>query len=350
MTKLKLTVVTPVYNEEQVIAYFHSRTRTVLDHMAGVKGKILYVVDRCSDRTLEILREIIAADPRAEALALSSRFGHQMSLLAGIEHSLDADAIVMMDCDLQHPPELIPVLLAQFQKGYEMVYTIRQDTAAINPLRKAAGLIFYRLLGKLTQVPINSNSADFRLISRRIATTLANNFPERNMFLRGLFSWMGYGQTGVLFLAEKRFAGSSKYPLSQTIRLAAVGVLSFSTKPLQIGIVVGAVFAFIAMVMTFWAIVEYFLNKNIPSGWTTLVVCLLLFSGVQLIVLGILGLYIGGIFEEVKGRPRYLVEERIVHGGKSPLIPRALDFVGSINGPPASLLKARPNRRKKAPL
>jgi dolichol-phosphate mannosyltransferase len=315
MTNLKLAIVTPVYNEEQVIAHFHSRTKAVLDQMDDVEGKIIYVVDRCPDETLDILRKIIAVDPLAEALALSSRFGHQMSLLAGIEHALDADVIVMMDCDLQHPPELIPELLARFREGYEIVYTIRQDTKAISPFRKAAGSFFYKILRKLTQVPINSNAADFRLISQRVAIILTNNFPERNMFLRGLFSWIGYRQTSVNFVAEKRFAGKSKYTLSKMIRLATTGMLSFSTKPLQIGIFIGVAFAFIAMIMIIWVVIDFFLKHNIPSGWTTLVVCLLLFSGVQLIVLGILGVYIGSIFEEVKRRPRYLVEERIVHHG-----------------------------------
>ena len=308
---LKLTVVTPVYNEEQVIEHFHSRTRGVLNSLDGVEATILFVVDRCTDNTLNVLRSLLTIDPKAKVIVMSSRFGHQMSLLAGIENSLDADAIVMMDSDLQHPPELISELLANFRRGYEVVYTLRHDTEDVGFMRKMAGNLFYSLLGKLSQAPINPNSADFRLISCRIAKILTADFRERNMFLRGLFSWIGFKQTSVEYIAEKRFAGYSKYSLSRMLQLAMVGILSFSTRPLQAGIFVGVGFATLAFVLIIVAIVKYFIVQSIPSGWTTLVVLLLLFSGIQLIVLGIMGAYIGGIYEEVKMRPRYIIDEII---------------------------------------
>lgn len=311
MAKLKLTVVTPVFNEEQVIAHFYARTRAVLDTLAEVESHILFVVDRCTDNTLDVLREIIARDPRAKALALSSRFGHQMSLLAGIENACDADVIVMMDSDLQHPPELIPELLSQYRQGMDVVYTIRRETDGIGLIRRTLGNLFYRLMGTLSRVPINANAADFRLISRRVAQTLSTDFSERNMFLRGLFSWIGFRQVSVEFTAERRFAGESKYSLSQMLRLAMAGILSFSTRPLHFGIFLGVGFAALAFLYLIVSVVTYFVNQSIPSGWTTLVALSLLFSGVQLIVLGIMGAYIGGIYEEVKGRPRYIIEEEI---------------------------------------
>ncbi|MFZ1829631.1 MAG: glycosyltransferase family 2 protein [Candidatus Competibacteraceae bacterium] len=311
MAKLKLTVVTPVFNEEQVIAHFYARTRAVLDTLAEVESHILFVVDRCTDNTLDVLREIIARDPRAKALALSSRFGHQMSLLAGIESACDADVIVMMDSDLQHPPELIPELLSQYRQGMDVVYTIRRETDGIGLIRRTLGNLFYRLMGTLSRVPINANAADFRLISRRVAQTLSTDFSERNMFLRGLFSWIGFRQVSVEFTAERRFAGESKYSLSQMLRLAMAGILSFSTRPLHFGIFLGVGFAALAFLYLIVSVVTYFVNQSIPSGWTTLVALSLLFSGVQLIVLGIMGAYIGGIYEEVKGRPRYIIEEEI---------------------------------------
>lgn len=311
MAKLKLTVVTPVFNEEQVIAHFYARTRAVLDTLAEVESHILFVVDRCTDNTLDVLREIIARDPRAKALALSSRFGHQMSLLAGIENACDADVIVMMDSDLQHPPELIPELLSQYRQGMDVVYTIRRETDGIGLIRRTLGNLFYRLMGTLSRVPINANAADFRLISRRVAQTLSTDFSERNMFLRGLFSWIGFRQASVEFTAERRFAGESKYSLSQMLRLAMAGILSFSTRPLHFGIFLGVGFAALAFLYLIASVVTYFVNQSIPSGWTTLVALSLLFSGVQLIVLGIMGAYIGGIYEEVKGRPRYIIEEEI---------------------------------------
>ncbi|MFP5391356.1 MAG: glycosyltransferase family 2 protein [Gammaproteobacteria bacterium] len=313
MQKIKLTVVVPVFNEEQVVAHFHARTRAVLDQLADVDGSIMYVVDRCPDNTLGVLRGVVAHDRNTKVLAMSSRFGHQMSLLAGIEHALDADAIVMMDGDLQHPPELIPELLAKFRAGHDVVYTVRRDTEAINPLRKAAGNAFYRVLGRLSNVPINANAADFRLISARVARTLSTSFQERNMFLRGLFSWMGYRQTHIEYTAEKRFAGQSKYSLSKMIQLATAGILSFSTKPLQIGIFVGMGFAAMAFLFMLIAVANFFIARELPSGWTTIVSLLLLFNGVLLIVLGVVGVYVGAIYEEVKARPRYIIEEIMTH-------------------------------------
>jgi len=311
--KLKLTVVTPVFNEEAVIGHFHERTREVLNSIKDVEANILFVVDRCTDDTLNVLRRVVADDPKSRVIALSSRFGHQMSLLAGIENALDADVVVMMDSDLQHPPELIPELLANYRRGFEVVYTVRRDNANASYLRKLAGNVFYYLLSKLSQVPINANSADFRLVSNRVTRVLTTGFQERNMFLRGLFSWIGFRQTSVEYIAERRFAGQSKYSFAEMLQLAMAGILSFSTKPLHAGIFVGIAFALIAFIFLVAAVVSYFVDRSIPSGWTTLAVLLLLFSGVQLIILGIIGAYIGGVYEEVKGRPRYIIEEEISH-------------------------------------
>lgn len=311
MSSIKLTVIAPVFNEEEVIGAFHARLSEVLASQADVNAKILYVVDRCTDNTLEVLRALARRDPRAKVIALSSRFGHQMSLVAGIDNSLDSDAIVMMDSDLQHPPELIPELIDNFRRGFEVVYTVRRDTEDINPLRKMAGNLFYRLLAKLSRIPMNANAADFRLISGRVAKILSTDFRERNMFLRGIFTWIGFRQTGIEYVAQKRAGGYSKYSLSKMLQLATAGILSFSTKPLQLGIFVGVIFSLLSFIMAMWTVVEFFLDKSIPSGWTTLVVLLLMFSGIQLIVLGIIGAYIGGIYEEVKDRPRYIIDEEI---------------------------------------
>ncbi len=308
---LKLTVVTPAYNEEQVIESFYRRTRAVLDTLPETTANIVFVVDRGRDRTVEILRGLAAQDPLITVLALSSRFGHQMSLLAGIEKAQDADAVVMMDCDLQHPPELIPQLLANFAFGYDVVYTLRKDTENVHWLRKRVGNLFYRLLSLLSDVPVNANAADFRLISGRVAKLLVNQFPERNMFLRGLFSGIGFKQTGIEYIAEKRHAGQSKYSFSKMLQLAAAGILSSSTKPLQLGIVVGLGFSILTFLFMLYAVAKFFVVQSLPDGFTTLVVLVVMLSGIQLIMMGIMGAYIGAIFTEVKGRPRYIVEEEI---------------------------------------
>ena len=218
----------------------------------------------------------------------------------------------MMDSDLQHPPELIPELIDNFHRGFEVVYTVRRDTEDISPFRKIVGNVFYRLLAKLSSIPMRPNAADFRLISGRVAKVLSTDFRERNMFLRGIFTWIGFRQTGIEYVAEKRAGGYSKYSLSKMLQLATAGILSFSTKPLQVGIFVGIMFSLVSFGMVIWTVIEFFLVKSIPSGWSTLVVLMLMFSGIQLIVMGAIGAYIGAIYEEVKGRPRYIIDE-VIH-------------------------------------
>jgi dolichol-phosphate mannosyltransferase len=311
MSKLKLTIVTPVFNEEEVITHFYERTRAVLDLLDDVDSHILFVVDRSTDNTLEVLRKLVNNDIRSRVLAMSSRFGHQMALLAGIEHSKCSDIIIMMDSDLQHPPELIPDLIKEYRNGAAVVYTIRQRTEDVGFARRSVGNLFYRILRSLSRVPINPNAADFRLIDKRVANVLTSNFTERNLFLRGIFTWMGFNQASIEYTAEKRLAGKSKYSLTKMFQLATAGILSFSTRPLHAGMFIGASFALFAFVLIVIALLNYCVAHSIPSGWTTIVILLLLFSGVQLVVTGIIGIYIGGIYEEVKGRPRYIIEEEI---------------------------------------
>lgn len=309
MKARRLTVIAPAFNEEEVIGEFYARTKAVLDAIPGYESRMLFVLDRSSDRTLEILKSIASKDPAVAVIALSSRFGHQMSLLAGIDHARDADVLVMMDSDLQHPPETIRDMLAAHEDGNDIVYTVRLDTAGASSLRKAAGNAFYRLLSYLSRVPIHENAADFRLVSRRVADVIRRDIRERNMFLRGLFSWVGFNQKAVEFNAAARAGGASKYTLARMLGLATAAILSFSTKPLQVGIVAGLTVAALSVLLMAFTLVEYFVDKSIPSGWTTLAMLILIFSSVQLFVMGILGAYIGGIYEEVKQRPHYIVDE-----------------------------------------
>src|SRR5258708_20693121 len=240
----RLTVVAPVYNEQEVIAAFHERTRGVLAALKDrYASRILFVVDRCTDDTMTVLRGIAARDRDVQVLALSSRFGHQMSLLAGIDHATDADAIIMMDSDLQHPPERIPQLLERFERGCDVVFTVRKQSAEIGRVRRTAGNVFYRVLGYLASVPVQPNAADFRLISRRVARTLREQIRERGVFLRGILTWVGFNQAAIEYTPAPRGAGRSKYSVSRMMALATAGILSFSTKPLRMGIFVGFGFA-----------------------------------------------------------------------------------------------------------
>jgi polyisoprenyl-phosphate glycosyltransferase len=308
----RLTVVAPVYNEQEVIAAFHERTKAVLDTVRDrYAARILFVVDRCTDDTMLVLRRIAARDRDVQVLVLSSRFGHQMSLLAGIDHAGAADAIIMMDSDLQHPPELIPELLAQFERGNDVVFTVRRDTAELGWPRRFLGRQYYRLLGYLSDIPVQRDTADFRLISARVARALRTQIRERGVFLRGILRWVGYNQAGVEYSAARRAAGRSKYSLSRMVALATAGILSFSTKPLRMGIFVGLGLALVSFAYGVVTVVTYFTDRSLPSGYATIVTLLLLFSGVQLIFMGILGAYVGGIYDEVKRRPHYLVDEAL---------------------------------------
>jgi polyisoprenyl-phosphate glycosyltransferase len=306
-----LTVISPVYNEAEVIESFYRTLRKELDGLAErYESRILFVVDRSSDATLDILKRIAAADRSVGILALSSRFGHQMSLLAGIDHA-DSDAVIMMDSDLQHPPSHISALLERFEQGYDIVYTIREDEQELGLLKRLSARLFYRLINSLSQVPINESAADFRLISRRVARVFQTQIRERNQFLRGLFSWVGFKSVGVLFRVRTRAAGRSKYSLGRLIRFGMHGIVSFSKRPLQAAILVGFLFAAFGFINALVTLVQYFLYSSLPSGWTTLTILISMFSGVQLIFLGIIGEYLGAIFDEVKARPHYIVEEKV---------------------------------------
>lgn len=306
-----LSIISPVYNEEEVINSFYSELKKVLiDISDSFRSEIVFVVDRSEDRTLDILRDISNADPAVKIVALSSHFGHQMQLLAGIDNC-DSDAIVMMDSDLQHPPELIPALLKKFEQGYDIVYTLRQDTHKINMFKRISSRVFYRFLNFISEIPMHENAADFRLISRRVAEVFKKQIRERNQFLRGLFNWVGFKSTAIPFTVRERGAGKSKYTLKQMTLLGINGIVSFSKSPLKATIIAGFLFALSGFAFIVFILLKYLFYSSMPSGWATLAILLLIFSGIQLVFLGVLGLYVGAIFDEVKDRPHYIIEERI---------------------------------------
>jgi glycosyltransferase involved in cell wall biosynthesis len=311
-----LSVICPVYQEEEVIAFFYEELSAVLSSLAdSYESTVLFVVDRGKDSTLDILKRLAEHDPSVRVLALSSRFGHQMSLVAGMDHC-NSDAVIMLDSDLQHPPSLIHDMLKEFEKGYDIVYTVRQDTPAISVFKRITSRLFYRCINRMSEVPINESAADFRLMSRRILEIFQNDIRERDQFLRGLFGWVGFKTIGIPFEVGKRKAGKSKYSLAQMTTFGISGVVSFSKSPLIAATVVGFVFAAFGFINAAVTFVQYLVFGHFPSGWATIVVLLSIFSGTQLIFLGVIGQYIGAIFDEVKGRPHYLIEEKINFEGK----------------------------------
>jgi len=310
MPKETLTVICPVFNEEEVISNFYEQLSDTLSEIKTVEWSILFVVDPGDDETESKLLELSKNDKRLKILFLSRRFGHQMSLVAGIDHS-DADIVIMMDSDLQHPPELIHDMLDYYNKGYEVVYTIRDFPGDPNIFKRVGSKLFYKLMNQISEIDLMQGEADFRLISKRVADLFKNSIRERNQFLRGLFNWIGYKRIGIHFQPKERDLGKSKYTFSTMLSFASNGIVSFSKKPLKLSISIGFIFACFGLLFSAFAFFEYFINDQIPSGWTTLGILISFFSAVQLIILGIFGQYIGSIYDEVKGRPLYLIDKKI---------------------------------------
>lgn len=306
-----LTVVCPVHNEQEVVAAFHAELRRVLDRLAGRwASTVLLVDDGSTDSSREVLRRIAEADRAARVVALSAHFGQQAALLAGLDHS-DSDAVVMMDADLQHPPALIPALLDAFEQGADVVFTIREDSPEVPVWKRVSSRWFYRMVNSISDTPINENAADFRLVSRRVVEVFRGRLRERNQFLRGLFGWVGFPTAFVRFRVSARPAGRTKYSVRRMLRFAVDGVVSFSKTPLQAAVYVGVAFGALGLLSASVTLFRYLVDRSFPSGWTMAVTLLSIFSGIQLVFLGILGEYVGAIFDEVKARPHYLVEERI---------------------------------------
>ena len=305
-----LTIICPTYNEEEGIEHFYQELKKEISKLAAYDASVLFVDDGSRDNTYSLLQSIAASDQKVQVIRFSRNFGHQMALLAGIDHA-DTDVIVMMDSDLQHPPSVIPRLLAEYEKGNDVVCTIRDDTKTVGLLRRAVGTLFYWGINQLSDVHIKENASDFRLMSGRAARVIRTGIRERNMFLRGIVGWIGFKQANVHFTTAERKAGVSKYSIGRLLQLATSGIISFSKKPLRAASVVGGVLALVGFCVALVTLVQYFTSSALPSGWATLVILLSLFGGVQLIFLGIIGEYIGAIFDEVKGRPRYIVEDAI---------------------------------------
>jgi glycosyltransferase involved in cell wall biosynthesis len=306
-----LSVVCPVYDEEEVILEFHAELTAVLRGLGPAwRATVVYVVGRSSDRTAELLRSVATADPSVRLILLSNRFGQQAALLAGIDYC-DSDAIVMLDSDLQHPPALLPELLAEYEKGNDIVYTVREESSEIPWPKRTTARLFYRLLNALSQTPIHQGAADFRLISRRVARVFRRQIHERSVFLRGLFNWVGFRSAAVRFQPGRRRAGRSKYSLAKMLDFAAHGVVSFSRTPLRAAVVTGGGLVALAIAGALLALLALASGRGAPSAPHALALLILLLCGLQLLFLGIVGEYLGRVLDEVQARPRYLVDELV---------------------------------------
>ncbi len=301
-----ISIVVPAYNEEGCIDEMLSRLRAVLAPLPG-SYELIFVNDGSTDRTLELLRAHAEDDERIRFVSFSRNFGHQRALSCGIDHAR-GDAVITLDGDLQHPPELIPTLIEHWQSGKDIVYTIRAANEG-HAVKEAVSSGFYWVMRKLTGVDVPTGGADFRLVDRRVAEAL-RSCDEHYMFIRGLVPWLGFDRQAVLYEASERFAGETKYVLSRMIRFAFDGIFAFSIVPLRLISLLGVLTVTLGGFYALYSIYVRLFTDQAVSGWTSLVVIVLVFSGTQLLSLGILSEYVGRIYEEIKRRPRYVVAER----------------------------------------
>jgi polyisoprenyl-phosphate glycosyltransferase len=309
-----LSIVVPLYNEADNVGELLRRIRVVVDGLTvpPAAWELIAVDDGSSDATLAILLEGAARDPHLRVLSLSRNFGHQIAATAGLD-AARGDAVVLMDGDLQDPPELIEPFLSKFREGYDVVYATRRRRAGESRFKVLTASIFYRTIRRLTNVSIPVDTGDFRLMSRRVVTALRSS-RERHRFIRGLVSWVGYKQTGIEYDRAERFSGSSKYPLSKMLKFAIDGITAFSEIPLRLATWFGFVVSAIAFLVGLFEIgLHIFTGYNLP-GYTSTIFAILFLGGVQLITIGILGEYVGRVYDEIKGRPLYLVAENVGSG------------------------------------
>lgn len=305
MKKFKVSVVVPAYNEDSNIERLSGKLAKVLKNYSDYE--IIFIEDDSTDRTLEKLRKVSAENSHIKYLSLSRNFGHQISLRAGLNHS-SGDCIICMDADMQHPPELIPTMISKWLEGYEIVYTVREDIKEESFLKRKMSSLFYKLIQKISDIDLNKGSADFRLIDKKVLKAL-KNFKEANLFLRGTIAWMGFKQFQLSYTPNLRESGESKYSLKKRMLFAISGITSFTNKPLYISIFIGFVMFLIACGIGVHAVyVHYFTNENV-QGWTSIMGTIVLIGGIQLIIIGIIGIYLAKMFEEVKGRPLYIIKE-----------------------------------------
>ncbi len=301
----KVSIIVPVYNEESGLREFYDRLSRVLDK-ESTNFEIIFVNDGGYDGSLECMKGIQARDRRVKILDLTRNFGNQIAVSAGIDYA-SGDAVITMDADLQHPPELIPQLIKKWKEGHNIVLTVREYDRNESASKKIASKLFFRIISKISNLKMSVNAVDYRLLDGRVVRDY-KKLKERSRFVRGLVDWLGYNKTELKFVAPPRYVGKTKFNTLKLLRLAIDAITSFSWFPLQLAIYVGFIISFLSFIYLAYAIyIKIFVGTIL--GWTSILATVLLLGGVQLIFLGIIGEYIGRIFEEVKQRPLYLIKE-----------------------------------------
>lgn len=302
------SVVIPMYNEEAVIGETYKRLKNVMEGL-GQTYELIFINDGSRDRSAHLVYELSHTDSTIRLLDFSRNFGHQAAVMAGLEYA-SGTCVVIIDADLQDPPEVIPEMIQKWKEGYEVVYGKRLKRKGDTPFKKATAFLFYRFLRAMTNNDIPMDTGDFRLIDRKVCDVM-KNLQEKNKYIRGLVSWIGFRQIPVEYNREERWAGKSKYPLKKMLRFAMDAITSFSYKPLKLATYLGFLLSLSGFIYLLVVIYQRLFTHTTISGWTSIVVINLFFNGIVLIILGIIGEYIGRIYEEAKNRPSYIIREKI---------------------------------------
>lgn len=301
-----ISVIVPTFNEEGSVEVLFAEVKKSL---GKEPFEILYINDGSSDGTLAALKKLAKKHKEAKYVSFSRNFGHQAALRAGLRYAR-GDAVISMDCDLQHPPELLPTLLEKWREGFDIVYTRRDDRKAeeISIFKKVTSKGFYGVMNAMSGLNMDPGAADFRLLSRKVVDVV-NGSPEPDLFLRGLVNWVGFTAAAIDYVPAKRFAGESKYSLKKMLKFALNGIMQFSVKPLRISIVMGLITALGGFIYLLYVLWGYFIAHHTVEGWTSTIIAILIIGGMQMVMLGIVGEYVGKTFIQTKQRPDYIVSE-----------------------------------------
>ena len=304
---LKVSIIIPVFNEEGNILAIVEKLTVVFESSPAIEFKIIFVDDGSTDQSLPILMSLSAKNPIVFYVSLSKNFGKDNALMAGINFS-DADAVITMDADLQHPPELIPELLNWWKQGYDVVYAYRKDkNIHASFFTRVRSQLFYYIINKLSDVKLENGISDFKLMDKKV-TEVINKLPEDKPFLRGIIKWVGFKQIPIEYEPDERSSGSTKYDFNTLISLATNGLTSFSTKPLSFAIYLGFFFSVISLLYIPYVLMSFYFHWDRGPGWASIIVTIAFFGGLQLMIMGIIGLYLGKTFIQGKGRPKYIIQ------------------------------------------
>lgn len=305
----KISVVVPMYYEEAVVEECYKRTKAVLNSLENYEHEIIFVNDGSTDNTLPLLEEIAKNDTNVKVISFSRNFGHQAAVTAGLKY-VTGDCTMIIDSDMQDPPELLTDMIKLWEEGNEVIYAKRKTRKGESKFKLLTAKMFYKVLNGLSDVEIPKDTGDFRLADKKVIDVI-NSMPEHNKFLRGLFSWVGFKQVPFEYERQERFAGKTKYPLKKMLKLAGDGIISFSTKPLRLIGGLGIVSIFISIILLIYTLISYIFANDLEAGWTSMMVAITFFAGVQLVSIWMISEYIARIYDDTKQRPEYIISKKI---------------------------------------